>query len=113
MSARGDIIINRDFRSDLVKNIHEVFYREVKLSKGDCQPLFNIDGVNFSYLKRAGLYIVATSRFDNSPSFILEILNRVCTVIKDFCGVLSEEAIRKNFILIYELLDEMIDFGYP
>jgi len=26
---------------------------------------------------------------------------------------LSEEAIRKNFILIYELLDEMIDFGYP
>ncbi|KAL4438403.1 hypothetical protein ABPG74_009442 [Tetrahymena malaccensis] len=113
LSARGDIIINRDFRSDLVKNTHEVFYRQVKLSKGDCQPLFNIDGVNFSYLKRAGLYIVATSRFDNSPSFILEILNRVCTVIKDFCGVMSEEAIRKNFILIYELLDEMIDFGYP
>lgn len=27
--------------------------------------------------------------------------------------VLSEEAIRKNFILIYELLDEVLDFGYP
>ena len=34
-------------------------------------------------------------------------------VIKDFCGVLSEEAIRKNFILIYEVIDEMLDFGYP
>ena len=33
--------------------------------------------------------------------------------LKDFCGVLSEEAMRKNFILIYELLDEVIDFGYP
>jgi len=85
----------------------------VKLAQGDQSPLFNIDGVNFSYLKRAGLYIVATSRFDNGPSLILEILNKVCTIIKDFCGVLSEEAIRKNFILIYELLDETLDFGYP
>jgi AP-4 complex subunit mu-1 len=34
-------------------------------------------------------------------------------VFKDYCGVLTEESIRKNFILIYELLDEMMDFGYP
>jgi Adaptor complexes medium subunit family. len=34
-------------------------------------------------------------------------------VFKDYCGTLSEEAIRKNFILLYELLDEMIDYGYP
>ena len=33
--------------------------------------------------------------------------------IQDYCGVLSEEAIRKNFVLIYELLDEAIDYGYP
>jgi AP-4 complex subunit mu-1 len=34
-------------------------------------------------------------------------------VFKDYCGVLTEESIRKNFLLIYELLDEMLDFGYP
>lgn len=33
--------------------------------------------------------------------------------LQDFCGVLSEEAIRKNFVLIYEILDEIIDFGHP
>jgi len=38
---------------------------------------------------------------------------RICKVIKDFCGVLTEDAIRKNFILIYELLDEIVDFGHP
>lgn len=26
---------------------------------------------------------------------------------------MSEEAVRKNFLLIYELLDEVIDYGYP
>jgi len=26
---------------------------------------------------------------------------------------LTEELIRKNFVLIYEIIDEMFDFGYP
>lgn len=30
---------------------------------------------------------------------------------QDYCGVLTEESIRKNFVLVYELLDEMLDFG--
>ena len=37
----------------------------------------------------------------------------IARIFKDYCGTLSEEALRKNFILCYELLDEMIDFGYP
>lgn len=68
LSARGDIIINRDFRSDLVKNTHELFYRHVNLAQGDALPIFNIDGINFAYVKKSGLYIVGTSRFDSSPS---------------------------------------------
>lgn len=38
----------------------------------------------------------------------IELLMRICQLIKDYCGVLSEEAIRKNFALIYEILDEII-----
>ena len=34
-------------------------------------------------------------------------------MIKDYCGTLSEDAVRKNAILTYELLDEMIDYGIP
>ena len=48
------------------------------------------------------------SQFNVSPSFTLELLERLAKVFKDYCGVLTEESIRKNFILIYELLDEMI-----
>lgn len=59
-----------------------------------------------------------------SPALGIEILNRILKIIKDYCGMLTEEAVRKNFALIYELLDEAIviieyiniiqqDFGYP
>lgn len=81
--------------------------------RSDAPPAFNVDGITFVYIRRNGLLIVCTTRFNVSPSSTVELLNRMAKVFKDYCGVLNEEAIRKNFILIYELLDEMIDFGYP
>jgi hypothetical protein len=32
---------------------------------------------------------------------------------QDYCGLLSEEAVRKNGVLLYEVLDEVIDYGFP
>jgi AP-1 complex subunit mu len=34
-------------------------------------------------------------------------------VFESYFKVLEEESIRDNFVIIYELLDEMMDFGYP
>ena len=58
------------------------------------------------------MFVVATTRRNTSPSLILELLLRVARVVKDYCGVLTEDALRKNAILVYELLDEMLDHGY-
>lgn len=44
---------------------------------------------------------------------MLEMLHRISRIFKDYCGTLSEDTVRKNFILIYELLDEALDYGYP
>lgn len=32
-------------------------------------------------------------------------------MITDFLGGLDEELMRNNFVLVYELIDEMVDFG--
>ena len=98
------------------KGVSEIFFRAVKFwkgGKGDPPPVFNVDGVNFLYTKKNGIYFMVTTKFNVSPSFVLELLDRVARVFKDYCGVLTEESIRKNFVLLYELLDEMIDYGYP
>lgn len=34
-------------------------------------------------------------------------------VFQDYFNELEEESIRDNFVIIYELLDEVMDFGYP
>lgn len=51
--------------------------------------------------------MAAATRENVSPSVILELLRRVGGIIRDYCGVLSEEAVRKNCVLVYELLDEV------
>ncbi|KAG9450821.1 hypothetical protein H6P81_010786 [Aristolochia fimbriata] len=117
LSQRGDNIVFRDYRGEVQKGSAEIFFRKVKFWKGDegeeAPPVFNVDGVNYIHVKVAGLLFVATTRVNISPSLILELLQRIARVIKDYLGVLNEDSLRKNFVLVYELLDEVIDFGYP
>ncbi len=56
---------------------------------------------------------MATTKYNVSPSFVMDILYRMMKVFRDYCGVLNEESIRKNFVLIYEIIDEIIDYGHP
>lgn len=44
---------------------------------------------------------------------VLELLDRMTRVFKDYCGYLSEEALRKNFVLVYELIDEILVRAVP
>jgi len=72
-----------------------------------------VDGINYFYTKKFGIYFVATSKHNVQPSYVMDILYRMMKVFRDFCGVLNEESIRKNFVLIYEIIDEIIDYGHP
>ena len=67
-----------------------------------------MDGINYFYCRHGALFLAATSIQNVSPSLVMEVLNRFSRLFKDYCGTLSEESIRKNFVLIYELLDEVM-----
>ena len=72
-----------------------------------------MDGINYFFTKKFGIYFVATSKYNVQPSGVLDIIYRMMKVFRDYCGVLNEESIRKNFVLIYEIIDEVIDYGHP
>jgi AP-4 complex subunit mu-1 len=64
--------------------------------------------MNFLHIKKSNLYFVVTTKYNVSPSLVLELLTRIIRLTKDFIGSLSEENIRANFLIIYELLDEVL-----
>lgn len=114
LSPRGDTIVIRDFRRDGVRGLAEIFFRRVRANGHAAPPVIVVDDVCFIYLKRSGLYFALTTSKLNAPlAHWIDLLEAVVRVVKDFCGVLSEDTIRKNFALVYEIVDEMFDFGYP
>jgi len=58
-------------------------------------------------------FVFTTKQTDFIPSYVQTLLMKVVQMIHDFCGGLEEELMRTNFILVYELIDEMIDYGHP
>lgn len=57
--------------------------------------------------------MLALSRKNTNAAEIILFLHRLSQVLVEYFKELEEESIRDNFVIIYELLDEMMDFGYP
>jgi AP-1 complex subunit mu len=56
---------------------------------------------------------MTVTKVNSNVALMLMYLNRICQVFQDYFGELEEESIRDNFVIIYELLDETMDHGYP
>jgi len=56
---------------------------------------------------------MAVSEINCNVAMILLFLYKMIGVFQEYFKELEEESIRDNFVITYELLDEMMDFGYP
>ncbi|KAK3597402.1 hypothetical protein CHS0354_040132 [Potamilus streckersoni] len=96
-----------------VRSAADHFKEKIRQSKpASLQPHFSEKGVYFYYIRRHGLYFVAVTHQEVSPVLVIESLCRFYHICKDFCGMVNEDSIKANLLLIYELLDELLCFGY-
>lgn len=77
------------------------------------KPVFEEDGVNFVWIQHNNVYLLAVTQRNGNAMMILSYLYRLAEVLKDYFKELAEESIKDNFVITYELLDEMMDNGYP
>uniref|UniRef100_A0A3Q3EHW4 AP-4 complex subunit mu-1 n=1 Tax=Labrus bergylta TaxID=56723 RepID=A0A3Q3EHW4_9LABR len=111
LSSKGDHLIYKD-RGEAGSDAVNIFYEKVTALTGDQPPVvMNHKDLHFIHVRQGGLYWVATTTADSSPFTVIEFLN-LTALVKDYCGSLSEKSVQMNFALIYELLDEVVDFGY-
>ncbi|CAM9159387.1 unnamed protein product, partial [Lampetra fluviatilis] len=62
---------------------------------------------------RGKVSLLAVTRSEAPPLFIIEFLHRVADTLQDYFGECTEAAIRENCVVVYELLEEMLDNGFP
>lgn len=57
--------------------------------------------------------MVAVAKRNINVALVFTFLYQLKAILIDYFKVLEEETVRDNFVLIYELLDEIMDHGYP
>jgi AP-1 complex subunit mu len=115
VDLKGKPLISRDYRGDVDMNIIDKFLPLVMDSEeeGLMSPILFHEKVTFIYVKHRNLYLVATTIKNANVAVIFSFLHRIVEVFQEYFKEMEEESVRDNFVIIYELMDELMDFGYP
>ncbi len=70
-------------------------------------PVSNIARTSFFHVKRSNIWLAAVTKQNVNAAMVFEFLYKMCDVMTAYFGKISEENIKNNFVLIYELLDGM------
>lgn len=63
---------------------------------------------------RDGLSYLAVLPAEVSPLMILELLHRIADIFVEYFGSPADEsAVKDNFSTVYQLLEELVDYGWP
>ncbi|XP_056021958.1 LOW QUALITY PROTEIN: uncharacterized protein LOC125652832 [Ostrea edulis] len=112
VSERSVVIAHKCYTLTCSTSAKDVFLENLKEGENHTLPYFTRGNTHFYFIRRDKLYFVATTTKEISPIFVTEILTRLYHVFKDFCGVVSEDSLQENLLLILEVLNEYMDFGF-
>ncbi|EDS89608.1 AP 2 complex subunit mu putative [Entamoeba histolytica] len=112
MNAKGDLLISRIYRDDVMKGVASAF-RSYVLTEKNVLPVKIVGSTVFYHIRVNSLYIVALARSNNNAAVVFEVLHKIVEVFQAYFSTIDENTIKSQYVLIYELLDEILDFGYP
>lgn len=116
LDLKGKTLLARNYRGDIPMSAVEKFpvlLSEAEDESSSVPPCFSSDGINYLYIRHNNLYLLAITKRNSNAAEILLFLHKIVEVFTEYFKELEEESIRDNFVVIYELLDEIMDFGHP
>jgi len=115
VNLKGEILIWRAYKDNVTRADWTLFCGQVVAAKETRdKPVVSINGSHFLYITQGDIVLVACTKDNVNVMLVLKLLHKMVDLFKAyFGGAFDENQVRKNFVLIYELLDEIIDYGYP
>ncbi|XP_058685007.1 AP-1 complex subunit mu-2 isoform X2 [Poecile atricapillus] len=115
LDLKGKPLISRNYKGDVglgeIENFMGVLQQREE--EGTLTPVLTYGHVHFLWIKHSNLYLVATTKKNGNASLVFSFLYKVVEVFCEYFKELEEESVRDNFVIVYELLDELMDFGFP
>ncbi|XP_005078605.1 AP-1 complex subunit mu-2 isoform X1 [Mesocricetus auratus] len=115
LDVKGKPLISRNYKGDVPMTEIDHFMPLLmqREEEGVLAPLLSHGRVHFLWVKHSNLYLVATTLKNANASLVYSFLYKTVEVFCEYFKELEEESIRDNFVIVYELLDELMDFGFP
>ncbi|XVF05921.1 hypothetical protein REPUB_Repub06bG0003400 [Reevesia pubescens] len=116
LSDSGEVMLEKQLTGHRVDRSICDWFWDHSISQGDSfksQPVIASPTHYLFQVVREGITFLACTQVEMPPLMGIEFLCRVADVLSDYLGGLNEDVIKDNFVIVYELLDEMIDNGFP
>jgi len=115
INSSGDIFLEKHWRSVVGRSVCDQFFdAQTKASTPDDVPPVIVTQKNYLIsIFREKIYLVAVSQMEVQPLFVIEFMHRVMDTFTEYFDDCSESSIKDNIIVVYQLLEEMLDNGFP
>lgn len=107
--------MEKHWRSVINRSVCDYFFdaQTKATSPSDIPPVIPTPHYYLITIFRNDLYFVAVLQNEVPPLFVIEFLHRVMDIFTDYFSECTEQRIKDNYVIVYELLEEMLDNGYP
>uniref|UniRef100_A0AC35UDW9 MHD domain-containing protein n=1 Tax=Rhabditophanes sp. KR3021 TaxID=114890 RepID=A0AC35UDW9_9BILA len=115
VNTQCDIILEKHWKSVIHRSICDYFYEAQKRVSNpeDVLPVIATPHHYLINVYQNNLYLIAVTTSEVPPLMVIEFLHRVIQTFKEYFHDYSDSIIKENIVIVFELLDEMLDNGFP
>ena len=111
----GAIVIEKHYRGVTSRDICDFFWEAVCRCdhREDMVPILTTPKYYLVSVLHNKLFFLAVLAQETSPLMVIELLHRVVDIFDTYLKEVTEMAIKENFTTIYQVLEEVMDNGFP
>uniref|UniRef100_A0A671T1S0 AP-1 complex subunit mu-1-like n=1 Tax=Sinocyclocheilus anshuiensis TaxID=1608454 RepID=A0A671T1S0_9TELE len=115
LDLKGKVLICRNYMGNVdmseIDNFMPIMMKREE--DADLSPVVIHGSTHYLWIKHSNLYLVAITKRNTNAALVYSFLYKLVEVFIEYFKSLEEESIRDNFVTVYELMDEVMDFGFP
>ncbi|CBK24631.2 uncharacterized protein [Blastocystis hominis] len=109
------IVIEKHWKQTIDRSVLEPYFAALAkyVDSNNIPPVLESGECALIVVKENNLSFIAVVKSECSPLLIVDFITQIISVLKTYIGTVNEVKIRGNFSIVYQLLDEVSDFGIP
>eukprot|EP01060_Flectonema_neradi_P023113 TRINITY_DN3132_c0_g1_i2.p1 TRINITY_DN3132_c0_g1~~TRINITY_DN3132_c0_g1_i2.p1 ORF type:complete len:427 (+),score=65.02 TRINITY_DN3132_c0_g1_i2:89-1369(+) len=116
MSTGGCVVIEKHWKGKIPRQVTDDFFADYIMtcdSPKDVLPVVYTGRYIFVHVLQGDLIFLAVLKGEAPVMMVLEILQQIVSIFEKYFDDVTEDTIRDNFVTAYEVLEEVLDDGFP